>query len=104
MADELQHTRLSEILSMEIGQAGVDTITNTSATTPGGTSDQWFAIQAIGDTVIAAIAESNAELNGSTEADTMAGRTLSNGVAIYGSFTSITLTSGAVRCYREPKT
>lgn len=104
MADQLQHTRVSVLESMALGQAGVDTITNTSATTPGGTSDQWFCIFPIADTVISAIAENDAELNGSTETDTLAGITLSAGIPIYGTFTSITLTSGAVRCYREVKT
>lgn len=103
MADERQNTSVSELLSMQIGQAGVDTITNTSATTPKGTSTEWFAVQAIGDTVIAAIAEDDATLNGSTETDTMAGLTITDGSIIYGTFTSITLTSGAVRCYREVK-
>lgn len=102
MADERQHTRMSELLSMQIGQAGVDTITNTSATTPGGDSAEWFAMQAVGDTVISAIAEQDAALNGSIETDTLAGATLTDGTIIYGSFTSVTLTSGILRCYREP--
>lgn len=104
MADELQHTRISVLDSMALGQAGVDTVTNTSAQTPGGTATQWFCIQAIADTVIAEIAEDDAELNGTTETDTLAGVTLSAGSLVFGTFTSITLTSGKVRCYREPKT
>jgi hypothetical protein len=50
---------------------------------------------------VAAVAEQDATLNGTTATNTMAGRTLTNGTIIAGSFTSITLTSGAVRCYRE---
>lgn len=103
MADELQHTRLSVLDSMALGQAGVDTITNTSATTPKGGAAEWFCIQAIADTVISAISESNATLNGSTATNTLAGITLASGALIFGTFTSITLTSGKVRCYREVK-
>lgn len=103
MADELQHTRISTLDSMALGQAGVDTITNTSATTPKGGATEWFCIQAISSTVVSAIVEDDATLNGSTSSNTLAGLTLAAGMTIFGTFTSITLTSGAVRCYREVK-
>ena len=89
---------------MSLGQAGTDTITNTSTITPGGTSDQWFCIQAITETVVTACAENDAELNGVSETDTLAGLTLAVGSVTFGSFTSLTLASGSVRCYREVKT
>ena len=101
MSDIRQNTNVSELLSIQNGQGGVDTVTNTSATTPGGGAIEWCFIQAIADTVVAAIAEQDATLNGSTATNTLAGRTLTAGMVIAGSFTSITLTSGAVRCYRE---
>ncbi|TXH14982.1 MAG: hypothetical protein E6R03_08195 [Hyphomicrobiaceae bacterium] len=99
--DIRENTNVSELLSIQIGQSGVDTITNTSATTPKGGASQWCMIQALEDTVIAAISEEDATLNGSTSTNTLAGLTLTAGNLIAGSFTSITLTSGKVRCYRE---
>lgn len=100
-SDIRENTNVSEILSIQNGQGGVDTITNTSAITPGGGASQWCFIQALADTVISAINEEDATLNGSTATNTLAGITLTSGTVIAGSFTSITLTSGKVRCYRE---
>lgn len=100
-SDIRENTNVSEILSIQNGQGGVDTITNTSATTPKGGASQWCFIQFIADSVISAIVEEDATLNGSDATNTLAGRTISAGTVIAGSFTSITLTSGAVRCYRE---
>lgn len=99
--DIRENVAVSEILSIQNGQSGTDTITNTSANTPQGGASQWCFIQFIADTVVAACVEEDATLNGSTATDTLAGRSFSFGAVIAGSFTSITLTSGAVRCYRE---
>jgi len=103
MADNLQHTRVSELLSMQIGQAGVDVISNTAAHTPYAEADEWFAIQAVGDAEIAALEEQDATVNGTESTGTHNGDTLADGAVLFGTFTSITLTSGKVRCYREPK-
>jgi hypothetical protein len=96
MADERQHKNASVLLSMQIGQAGADNITDTSAHTPTN-ADEWYAIHALEDSVISSLTESNASGN-------LAGKTILGGDVLFGSFTAITLTSGTVRCYREPKT
>lgn len=96
MADERQHRNASTILSMQIGQAGVDNITDTSAHTPTD-ADEWFAIHALEDTVISALTESNSS-------GSLAGVTILGGDVLFGTFTALTLTSGTARCYREPKT
>lgn len=99
--DIRENTNVSELLSLQNGQGGVDTITDTTISTPQGGASQWCFIQFIADTVVAAINEEDATLNRSAATNTLAGRTISAGTVIAGSFASITLTSGAVRCYRE---
>ena len=67
---------------------GTDVVTN---------SNGWFAIQATEDTVLAAQASNITNLD-----DICTGQdatTLSAGTVLYGNFTSITLTSGAVIAY-----
>ena len=99
--DIRENTNVSELLAIQLGQSGVDTITNTAATTPQGGASQWCMIQAVADTVISAIVEEDATLNGSDATNTLPGLAMAAGSLIAGSFTSITLTSGKVRCYRE---
>jgi len=55
----------------------------------------WFAIQMIEDTLFAALAAEGMEVH-----DSIAGLTFKTGMIIFGTFTAITLTSGAVIAYK----
>jgi hypothetical protein len=75
-----------------LGLNGGEYINTTDVTT-----GNWFAIQATEDTVLAAQASNITNLD-----DICTGQdatTLSAGTVLYGNFTSITLTSGAVIAY-----
>lgn len=76
------------------GLNGGEYFNDTSAHTPADADNPWFAIQAVNgaDAVIASSTSNVTNLNGLT---------LPSGHVIYGSFTAITLTSGAVICYNK---
>lgn len=80
-----------------LGAFGVDTITTTAAASPP-PGNAWCAIQgAYGPsaTVFAVLSETNSVVSG-----TIASALLGAGELWFGHFTGLTLTSGAVRCYR----
>lgn len=77
------------------GRQGGEVITDTTAHTPGGSGKSWHAILVVEEAVIAAI-EGNL-----TGVSNLVGKTLPAGLPLYGSFTSITLTSGTVIAYLE---
>jgi hypothetical protein len=71
------------------GAVGIDT-------GAGAVTGNFFALQAIGDTVLTAYA------GGPTDTGvTMAGLTLPSGIVVYGNFTSVTVTSGYIRAYNK---
>lgn len=70
------------------GAVGIDTGAGVIA-------GNFFALQAIGDTVLTAYATSN------DTGVTLAGVTLPSGMVIYGNFTSVTVTSGYIRAYNK---
>ena len=77
-----------------IGLNGSQYINSTDVTT---NPNEWFAIQATEDTVLAAQASNITNLD-----DICTGQdatTLAAGMVLYGNFTSIDLTSGAVIAY-----
>ena len=82
------------------GDYGGEYFNDTSAHTPESGTDAWFAIMAANgaDAVIDTLASNITGLNTSGLAFT-----LSSGHVIYGNFTSVTLTSGAVICYKKKK-
>jgi len=82
---------IGQIEKLAVGRLGSIYITNTSANSTTG-SDKWGVIQALSDTVIAS-------LTSSTMTGTLTAIPLPAGAAIYGYFTSITLTSGKVVAY-----
>lgn len=79
-----------------LGQEGLDYFADTSAHTPGGGKSHWSAIQSHG-----AAAEVATLSLRSANVATITSFTLAAGEVIFGEVTSITLTSGAVRCYRN---
>ena len=79
-----------------LGQEGLDYFADTDAHTPGGGKPHWVTVQAHGAAaVVASLSLSNSNVA------TIASFTLAQGEAFFGQVTSITLTSGAVRCYRN---
>lgn len=79
------------------GHKGGQYINDTSATTPEESDGSWFAIQAVNgaDAVVNSITGNITGLTGSL--------TIPSGHIIYGNYTAITLTSGAVICYKRAK-
>ncbi len=75
-----------------LGLNGGEYINTTDVTT-----GNWFAIQATEDTVLAAQASNITNLDDICTGQD--GTTLSAGTVLYGNFTSIDLTSGAVIAY-----
>lgn len=75
-----------------LGLNGGEYINTTNVTT-----GNWFAIQATEDTVLAAQASNITNLDDICTGQD--GTTLSAGTVLYGNFTSIDLTSGAVIAY-----
>jgi hypothetical protein len=83
---------MDALFKREFGQNGFDYINDTSAN-----SNNWIAIKATGD--------ANAVFTTLTTStgDDLDSTTLKAGDVIYGPFTNITLTSGAVIAYRQQK-
>jgi len=69
------------------GSNGVDIITNTTAKT-----GSWISITILQDTVFAVLTEGSST-------GSLVGLLLPAGLTLFGTFTAITLTSGAVRAY-----
>lgn len=82
-------------MSTSMGQSGADWIDNTTVLT-----GDWAVIQAITDTVFAAMTCSTISINGGAVPATWATKAITAGTVLYGRFTSITLTSGSVVAYR----
>jgi hypothetical protein len=80
----------SKLFNNQFGQEGAEVITDTAAH-PG----SFISLQALSDAVIAAVTAPN--LTGNS----LVGQTIPAGVAIYGRFTSITLTSGSLIAYKS---
>jgi len=75
--------------NLALGQGGVITETGTTALT-----GHFVAIQILTDTVFATLTETNHSGDDATTVTYVAGS------IIYGNFTAVTLTSGAVRIYK----
>lgn len=82
-------TYFSNLYKITTGSTGKNNIVSTTAVTVG----DWVAVQVLADAVIA-----SAVIDGVT-VTSLSGTTLSQGIWLYGKITSITLTSGIVRCY-----
>lgn len=81
-----------------IGAYGADMISSTASLLPP-TGVVWYAIQSLhSGTVFANLTEADATLTG-----TFASLTLVSNHIIYGAFTGLTLSVGAVRCYRNSR-
>ena len=83
-------TILTNLLNDSFGQNGGVYIDDTNPATPA-TGYNFIAMQAIEDTVVSAAVGNITNI---------AGITISTGTIIYGTFTSITLTSGSVIAYQ----
>ena len=83
-----------QILNQSLGQTGFDVETG-SGTPPTGVV--WVALLVDQDANFSAVQE---DVNGKTMDDLPSGDR-SQGFVIYGRFTSITVTSGTVLCYRD---
>jgi|TARA_E500000305_G_C3857008_1_gene158825 hypothetical protein len=96
----LQALTVQEAQNASMGQAGAKFISDTSVHTP--SSGNFVAIQCIEDTVFNALTPldtTNGYGVGSYNGNTMASETIPAGVTIYGRWTTIDLTSGAVIAY-----
>ena len=83
---------------MWLGAYGADMITSTASLSPP-TGVIWYAIQSLhSGTVFANLTEADATLTGSFGSLTLAAND-----TIYGAFTGLTLSVGAVRCYRNSR-
>jgi hypothetical protein len=78
--------------SFEQGQYGSTIIADTSAHTPSGDNDEFFCIDVIATAVFNAATAGNFT-------GTLAGVSFPAGSKVYGSYTTITLTSGTVVAY-----
>ena len=83
-----------EAQNAALGQAGAKFISDTSVH-----SGSFVAIQCIEDTVLTPADTTNGYGVGSYNGNTMASETIPAGMTIYGRWTSIDLTSGAVIAY-----
>lgn len=81
-----------------MGQNGVDYFADTSAHTVGGSRAHWSAIKAHGGTATVATVT---VVGGNV--GTLTSFTLLQGEVLTGQFSGITLTSGAVLCYRSAR-
>lgn len=79
------------IATAEFGQRGVIVETGTSALT----GLDAYAIQLLADTEFATLTESN------KTGDNMTGFSIPAGTVLFGNFSAVTLTSGAVRIYSK---
>lgn len=84
-------SRLGNINSVNLGVNGAVGINNAA----GAVAGDFFALQAIGDTVLTAYAAGN------DSGATLAGLTLPSGMVVYGNFTSVTVASGYIRAYNK---
>jgi len=79
---------IAQLQRQAMGGAGCVSIIDTTAKT-----GVWSSVQCVTDTVFATLTDSG-DTGGS-----LAGLTIPAGMTLYGNFTAITLTSGAVRAY-----
>ena len=96
----LQALTVQEAQNASMGQAGAKFINDNAEHTP--TSGNFVAIQCIEDTVFAALTPldtTNGYGVGSYNGNSMASETIPAGMTIYGRWTTIDLTSGAVIAY-----
>lgn len=76
------------------GSDGFDVITDTALHTALGY--RWFALQVLADAVISTHTVGNCSLNGTDNTAALAGITLTAGTILFGTWASVTLTSGKV--------
>ena len=76
------------------GSQGFDVITDTALHTP--LAFKWFALQVLADAVIATANVDNCSLNGTDNSAALATVALSAGTILFGTWRSVTLTSGKV--------
>jgi hypothetical protein len=81
------------------GLSGCEEFADTAAHVPAG-NESWGCIEFLADTVFTAI-QGNAAIVGrnATTGVVTSGRTYTSPGYLFGKFTGLTLTSGAVRCY-----
>jgi hypothetical protein len=82
-------TYFSNLYKITTGSTGKNNIISNTTVTTG----DWLAVQILADAVIASVI-----IDGAT-VTALSGTTLSQGIWLYGKITSVTLTSGIVRCY-----
>ena len=101
MAASLQNLTVQEAQNAALGQAGAKFISDNETHTLAG-GGNFVAIQCLEDTVFAALTPSDTSKGygvGSYNGNTMASETIPAGVTIYGSWTTVDLTSGLVIAY-----
>lgn len=83
--------RLVAANAMNLGVNGAEGIDSGD----GAQAGNWFALQAIGDTVM------SVATGVGDEGSPIAGLTIPSGMVIYGNFTNVTVTSGYIRAYKK---
>ena len=100
MASSLQNLTVQEAQNAALGQAGAKFISDNATHTL--STGNFVAIQCLEDTVFTALTPSDTSKGygvGSYNGNTMASETIPAGVTIYGSWTTVDLTSGLVIAY-----
>lgn len=86
-----------EVLNMSLGQGTDQKYFNSSTTKD--TSNTFFAIQIINDTVFSDLTDSNADET-DVASNELSGITLPAGLVLYGNFSNVALTSGIICAVR----
>lgn len=81
------------LFRMSFGTEGTTTLSGATGTAKTG---NWGILQVLDDTLIETIVDAN-----ETETSPLNGKTLLAGTVLYGKFTSVDLTSGFVRLYKN---